>query len=101
MEGPAQKVILQKFQSMGLDIEEFVPDLDALKNHPEFLPPTQEYGNYEDRPNVVGTLKGTGEGQSLLLFGHIDTVPEGPTENLMSFENHPVESQRDRSRRQR
>jgi acetylornithine deacetylase len=81
MEGPAQKVILQKFQSMGLEIEEFVPDLDALKDHPEFLPPTQEYGNYQDRPNVIGTLKGTGGGRSLLLFGHIDTVPEGPHEN--------------------
>ena len=36
--------------------------------------------NYRDRPNVVGVLKGSGGGRSLILNGHVDTVtiePEG------------------------
>ena len=81
MEGPGQRDILRKFQEMDLDVEEFVPDLEVLKDHPEFLPPTEDYGNYQDRPNVIGVLKGAGGGRSLLLFGHIDTVPEGPLED--------------------
>jgi succinyl-diaminopimelate desuccinylase len=31
----------------------------------------------ESRNNVVGTLKGTGDGPTLVLQGHIDTVPPG------------------------
>jgi acetylornithine deacetylase len=34
--------------------------------------------NYKDRPNVVGILKGTGGGRSLILNGHIDTVTVEP-----------------------
>ena len=30
-----------------------------------------------DRPNIIGMLKGAGGGPSLLLFGHVDTVPPG------------------------
>ncbi len=36
--------------------------------------------NYEDRPNVVGTFRGTGGGRSLILNGHIDTVTVEPEE---------------------
>lgn len=35
--------------------------------------------NYIGRPNVVGTLHGTGGGRSLILNGHIDTVTIEPT----------------------
>ena len=31
----------------------------------------------EDRPNVIGELKGAGGGENLLLYGHIDTIPWG------------------------
>ena len=34
--------------------------------------------NYRERPNVVGTFKGTGGGRSLILNGHIDTVTLEP-----------------------
>lgn len=33
---------------------------------------------YDDRPNVVGTLSGTGGGRSLVLNGHVDTVTVEP-----------------------
>ncbi|MBM3522672.1 MAG: M20/M25/M40 family metallo-hydrolase [Alphaproteobacteria bacterium] len=35
--------------------------------------------NYKDRPNVVGVIKGSGRGRSLILNGHIDTVTIEPT----------------------
>lgn len=34
--------------------------------------------NYEGRPNVVATLRGTGGGRSLILNGHVDTVTIEP-----------------------
>lgn len=33
-----------------------------------------------DRANLVGIFEGTGRGRSLILNGHIDTVPPGPKE---------------------
>jgi acetylornithine deacetylase len=35
------------------------------------------------RANLVGVLKGTGGGRSLIFNGHIDTVPPGPHEDWM------------------
>lgn len=35
--------------------------------------------NYRNRPNVVGVVRGTGGGRSLILNGHIDTVTVEPT----------------------
>lgn len=34
----------------------------------------------KERPNLVGTIKGTGNGKSLIFNGHIDVVPPGPAE---------------------
>ena len=36
-----------------------------------------DYSVAEDRPNVIGRLKGSGGGKSLLFCGHIDTIPIG------------------------
>ncbi len=33
--------------------------------------------SYKDRPNLIGKLKGKGGGKSLIINGHIDTVPVG------------------------
>jgi acetylornithine deacetylase len=37
----------------------------------------------EGRGNLVGTLKGTGDGKSLIFNGHVDVVPSGPEEDWM------------------
>jgi acetylornithine deacetylase len=36
--------------------------------------------NYKDRPNLVGEFSGIGDGKSLILNGHIDTMPYGEKE---------------------
>jgi acetylornithine deacetylase len=56
---------------------EIEPDVYELAEVPE-LPRHAEYWpgrNYANRPNVNGILKGKGGGRSLILSGHIDTVP--------------------------
>lgn len=77
-EGPIQAFMAETLQQMGLQVDSFVPALQELQTHPAFVPPAQ---SYEGRPDVVGILKGTGGGRSLLLNGHIDVIPEGAPEN--------------------
>jgi acetylornithine deacetylase len=56
---------------------EIEPDVYELADVPE-LPRHAEYWpgrDYANRPNVNGILKGKGGGRSLILSGHVDTVP--------------------------
>jgi succinyl-diaminopimelate desuccinylase len=53
----AAKIIAQKLELYGIEVE------------------IQKLG--EDRANVIGVIKGSGEKPSLLLNGHLDTVPPG------------------------
>ena len=39
--------------------------------------PYDRLKSYKDRPNLIGKLKGKGGGKSLIINGHIDTVPVG------------------------
>ncbi len=48
-------------------------DVCGLREHPAFF----EGRDYSNRPNVGTRLRGLGSGRSLLLSGHIDTVPQG------------------------
>lgn len=77
-EGPIQDYIAGYITDMGLEVDKFVPDKAALRKHPAYVETEQ---SYEGRPNVVGLLKGTGGGQSLLFNGHVDVIPEGAAEN--------------------
>jgi acetylornithine deacetylase len=65
------------FRGMGLEIDVFRPDeVTGIQENRGWAPGAI----YENRPNVVGTRRGTGGGKSLLLLGHVDVVPEGPHE---------------------
>ncbi len=60
---------------MGLAVDAWEPDHEALKKHPAYVSTNRDY---TDCPNVVGVYKGTGNGRSLLLNGHVDVIPPGP-----------------------
>ena len=70
-EKAVQEFMAKKFEEMGLTVDKWVPDYDELKTHPGFASPNT---TFENRPNVVGVLKGTGGGRSLILNGHMDVV---------------------------
>lgn len=104
-EGDAQTHMAGLLDDLGAETESLEPDVAALFEsfpmvaqypthwqHDLILPyadlPThaaleksglQDVLNYRDRPNVVGTFRGTGGGRSLILNGHIDTVTIEPT----------------------
>ena len=104
-EAAAQEFIAGYLSNLGLQVECWEPDVKALfEKYPhiaqypshwqhDLILPYQDLPTYEDliksgkievlnyknRPNVVGTWKGSGGGgKSLILNGHIDTVTVEP-----------------------
>jgi acetylornithine deacetylase len=73
-EKPAQDVVIAKLQSMDLVTDVWVIPEGELVRHPAYVPVDI---SYENRPNVVGIIRGAGGGRSLILNGHIDVVPTG------------------------
>ena len=76
-EAAIQEFITTKLKAMGLGVDTWVPDKEALKKHPAYVHTELDYAN---RPNVVGLYKGTGGGRSLLFNGHVDVIPAGPAD---------------------
>jgi len=70
-----QAFIAATLREMALEVDEFDADPDALRQYPGFLEPEKPMAG---RPNVVGVWRGRGGGRSLLLNGHVDTVPLEP-----------------------
>jgi acetylornithine deacetylase len=73
-EAQIQKFLSNYMTRMGLDVDMWETDWEALKKHPGYRPVDR---GYEGRPNIVATWKGTGGGRSLLLNGHTDVIPVG------------------------
>ena len=73
-EREAQRLIADMLTGMGLEVEVWEPDGETLAGHPYFYSPRQRFSG---SPNVVGLLRGTGGGRSIILNGHADVVPEG------------------------
>ncbi len=73
-EGDCQNYAAKLLGACGCDVELYEPDrVDGIREHPLFWPGR----NYSGRPNLGARRRGTGGGKSLLLSGHMDTVPRG------------------------
>lgn len=66
--------IAQSLSKTGLQPDLYhLAAVTGLDRHPLFVPGRE----YADRPNLGAVRRGKGDGRSLLLSGHIDTVPRG------------------------
>lgn len=72
-ETPAQRVLQQFFREQGLR-PELYDTAFILKSK---FPDVRRHKSYAGRKNLAVRLSGAGRGKSLLLNGHIDTVPPG------------------------
>jgi acetylornithine deacetylase len=69
-----QMAVARHFREMGLAPEVYsLDEVPGLKAHPSYWPGR----DYTNRPNVVARHTGAGGGRSLVLSGHVDTVPLG------------------------
>jgi len=75
-----QQLVEKKLDSIGLELDvfEITEMLDMLIRSPNFgkIPEPEKW--YEGRPIVVGKMRGTGGGRSIILNGHVDTVGVEP-----------------------
>jgi acetylornithine deacetylase len=81
-EEEVQKFIFQKLSELDLNPEYVYPDVSILEKSDDYFKTTSfvKYG-YENRPNVMATLKGSGNGKSICLSGHVDVVSPEPVEH--------------------
>jgi acetylornithine deacetylase len=69
-----QRMIAERLSTAGYEPDLYTFDqVPGLYDHPQFFR-GREYGG---RPNLAARCAGTGGGRSLILSGHIDTVPGG------------------------
>ncbi|KXA89582.1 hypothetical protein AKJ57_05150 [candidate division MSBL1 archaeon SCGC-AAA259A05] len=90
-----QEYTAEKLEKMGLEVDKWEIDLDKLSNHPGYIPPQDYHMDYSGRPNLVGKLEEEGEGRSLILMGHTDTVP---VEKEEAWDHDPYGGEIDKDR---
>jgi acetylornithine deacetylase len=73
-EGTIQAFLANYMKNIGLTVDMWETDWEAIKKHPGYIPVER---GYQGRPNIVATWKGSGGGKSLLLNGHVDVIPVG------------------------
>lgn len=72
-EQKAQEYLAGHLQNLGCTTELFEPDNEKMKGYPSY----NAGHSYKGRPVLVGVYKGSGGGKSLILNGHMDTMPSG------------------------
>ena len=73
-EGAVGKVVERAFSERGLDVDTWDATPEEMEPYRDHV---GEQSSYENRPNVAGTRRGTGDGRSILLNAHTDTVDPG------------------------
>jgi len=86
-EGSIQDYLSQHLSSIGLDVVTFEPDVESLRQEIGFVEPEK---SFDGRPNLVGIWRGSGGGRSLVLNGHVDTVPFEP---IIDWRYHPLSAE--------
>jgi acetylornithine deacetylase len=76
-ERQCQQYVRERLHAAGFVTDLWEPDADALLQKYRGKPGAQIGRNFSGRPNLAGTLHGSGGGRSILLTGHIDVVPPG------------------------
>lgn len=71
-EGNAQRYVATTLNSFGLEVDSFLSSEEEIA---DYVMHVGEQPTFEDRPSVVATRKGARGGKSLMLAGHVDTVP--------------------------
>jgi acetylornithine deacetylase len=71
-----QEWLAERLGAWGFQTRLFEPDNEKMEGYPDF----SRGHDYANRPNLVATLKGAGGGRSLILNGHVDTMPPGDQE---------------------
>lgn len=67
----AQMFLAEWLKKNDIEYDVFTPfDIKGILKHEAYWPGR----NYKNRPNIVARLKGIGNGRSIMLSGHIDTV---------------------------
>jgi acetylornithine deacetylase len=73
-EGAVGAVVGRAFSERGLDVDTWEATREETDPYREHV---GEQSSYEDRLNFAGARRGTGDGRSILLGAHIDTVDPG------------------------
>jgi acetylornithine deacetylase len=73
-EKEVQGIVIEELTRMGLKVDVWEPNGKELAKNPYFASTKDDFCG---SPNVVGVLKGCGNGRSIILNGHVDVVPEG------------------------
>ena len=74
----AMEVVEPRIKDLGLDVARVPIDVEVIESLPGFSPPSWSYDHLY---NVIGRLRGSGGGHSLVLNGHLDVVPSTPDEH--------------------
>lgn len=82
-EGEAQRWLCEQLDRWGFETVLQEPDNEKISCLPDFNPGHQ----YEGRPNLIAVHRGKGGGKSILLNGHMDTVP---LDDLDKWTCHPL-----------
>jgi acetylornithine deacetylase len=89
-ERDCQHYLKGRLEALGMETDLWEPDGPALLEKYRGRPGAHEGRTFEGRPNLGGTLRGTGGGRSIMLTGHIDVVPPGPAEHWRTDPFVPV-----------
>lgn len=80
-ERECQLYLQRRLEALGMETDLWDPDGPALLAKYAGRPGAHAGRTFEGRPNLGGTLRGSGGGRSIMLTGHIDVVPPGPPEH--------------------